>query len=75
MRADYNSCGMCMHYCPQVRPADFVLCFTLPEETAVERLVKRGETSGRADDNEETIRSRMQVSSLYVDTRTHREEK
>ncbi len=45
----------------QVRPADFVLAFTLSEEEAVQRLVKRGETSGRADDNEDTIRSRMQV--------------
>jgi adenylate kinase/UMP-CMP kinase len=38
-----------------------VLVFTLPEEAAVARLVKRGETSGRADDNEDTIRSRMRV--------------
>jgi adenylate kinase family enzyme len=38
-----------------------VLVFTLTEEAAVARLVKRGETSGRADDNEETIRSRMAV--------------
>jgi hypothetical protein len=44
-----------------VRPADFVLVFTLTEEAAVARLIKRGETSGRADDNEETIRSRMAV--------------
>ena len=27
----------------------------------MERLVKRGETSGRADDNEETIRNRLAV--------------
>lgn len=45
----------------KIQPADFVLVFTVPEEVAVERLVARGADSGRADDNEETIRSRMQV--------------
>jgi hypothetical protein len=52
--------------CPQIQPADYVLVFTLPEEVAVQRLVKRGETSGRADDNEDTIRSRMQVRTAPV---------
>ncbi|KAG2452367.1 hypothetical protein HYH02_002613 [Chlamydomonas schloesseri] len=45
----------------QIKPCDGVLVFTVPEEVAVERLVARGATSGRADDNEETIRTRMQV--------------
>lgn len=49
------------HICLQIRPADLVMVFTLPEQAAVSRLVERGKTSGRADDNEETIRSRMQV--------------
>ncbi len=52
---------VCTNHKPQVQPADHVLVFTLPEEAAVARLVKRGETSGRADDNEDTIRSRMRV--------------
>lgn len=30
-------------------------------ETMVKRLVKRGETSGRADDNEETIKKRLDL--------------
>uniref|UniRef100_A0A5F8GBB8 Adenylate kinase 1 n=1 Tax=Monodelphis domestica TaxID=13616 RepID=A0A5F8GBB8_MONDO len=30
-------------------------------ETMVERLLKRGETSGRVDDNEETIKSRLKT--------------
>merc|ERR1712131_513259 len=30
-------------------------------ETMVKRLMKRGETSGRADDNEETIRKRLDL--------------
>lgn len=33
----------------------------VPEEELVERLVKRGQSSGRADDNEETIRKRLDV--------------
>ena len=50
--------------CPlsQIKPCDGVLVFTVPDDVAVERLVKRGESSGRADDNEETIRKRMAVS-------------
>ncbi|MCU0780232.1 MAG: adenylate kinase [Akkermansiaceae bacterium] len=31
----------------------------IPEETTVQRLLKRGETSGRLDDNEEVIRNRL----------------
>ncbi len=33
----------------------------VPQEMLVERLVNRGLTSGRADDNEETIRKRLDV--------------
>ena len=33
----------------------------VPDEVLVERLVKRGEISGRSDDNEETIRKRLVV--------------
>lgn len=33
----------------------------VPTEMLVERLVNRGKTSGRADDNEETIRKRLDV--------------
>ena len=32
-----------------------VLFFDCPEDTMKERLTSRGKTSGRADDNEETI--------------------
>ena len=35
--------------------------FDVPDEIMVERLIKRGETSGRQDDNEETIRARLQT--------------
>lgn len=33
----------------------------VPDEMLIERLVNRGKTSGRADDNEETIRKRLDV--------------
>lgn len=45
--------------------AAFVLFFDAPEDVMMERLVKRGETSGRADDNVESIRKRFRV---FVET-------
>lgn len=45
----------------QIKPCDGVLVFTIPEDIAIQRLVQRGESSGRVDDNEETIRKRMEV--------------
>ncbi|KAJ3237094.1 hypothetical protein HDU81_009974 [Chytriomyces hyalinus] len=43
----------------------FVLMFDCPESVLEERLLKRGETSGRADDNLETIKKRFRT---FVDT-------
>lgn len=40
---------------------EFILNFECAEEILVERLLERGKTSGRADDNEETIRTRIKV--------------
>ena len=40
---------------------DFVLFFDCPEDVLLSRLVARGLTSGRDDDNEETIKKRFQV--------------
>mgnify|MGYP002873244836 FL=1 len=34
---------------------------SVPDEMLMERLINRGKTSGRADDNEETIRKRLDV--------------
>jgi adenylate kinase family enzyme len=45
----------------QVRPCNHCLVFDIDEDVAVERLLERGKTSGRVDDNEETIRKRFQV--------------
>lgn len=36
-----------------------LVCLTLPSEVAVDRLLKRGITSGRLDDNETAIRTRL----------------
>ena len=44
-----------------VVPAKFVLFFDCPEEEMQKRLLKRGETSGRSDDNEESIKKRFRV--------------
>ncbi|MDG2335463.1 MAG: adenylate kinase [Myxococcota bacterium] len=40
---------------------DCCLALTVDTEAVVERLLKRAEIEGRADDNEETIRERMRV--------------
>lgn len=44
-----------------VKPCDKVLFFDCPEEVMEARLIKRGETSGRADDNADTIRKRFKT--------------
>jgi adenylate kinase len=42
-----------------IQEPDFVLFFDCPLETMTERLLERGKTSGRADDNMDTIRKRF----------------
>eukprot|EP00983_Pelagomonas_calceolata_P108897 1159502-Pelagomonas_calceolata.AAC.18 len=49
----------------QIQPADHVLVLTVPEDVAIQRLLQRGAESGRADDNEETIRNRLQIISNH----------
>ena len=46
---------------PQVCPCTLVIYFELSDEVMTERLMKRGETSGRVDDNAETIKKRLQT--------------
>lgn len=48
-----------------VVPSKFVLFFDCPEEVMQKRLLERGKTSGRTDDNEESIRKRFKV---FVET-------
>ena len=45
----------------QIEKCKFVLAFECPEEVLVERLLKRGETSGRVDDNIETVKKRFKT--------------
>ncbi|KAF8959570.1 bifunctional uridylate/adenylate kinase, partial [Entomortierella lignicola] len=44
-----------------VVPSAFTLYFECPEEVMLKRLIKRGETSGRADDNIESIKKRFRT--------------
>nr|XP_002131226.1 adenylate kinase isoenzyme 1-like isoform X1 [Ciona intestinalis] len=44
-----------------IAPCTFVLWVDVAQETMVKRLLKRAETSGRVDDNEETIRKRLKT--------------
>ncbi|GAB5585768.1 bifunctional uridylate/adenylate kinase [Umbelopsis nana] len=44
-----------------VVPCQFVLYFECPEEVLLKRLLKRGESSGRIDDNIESIKKRFKV--------------
>ncbi|KAG0349714.1 bifunctional uridylate/adenylate kinase, partial [Gamsiella multidivaricata] len=46
-----------------VVPSKFTLYFECPEEVMLKRLMKRGETSGRADDNIESIKKRFRTFS------------
>lgn len=49
----------------KVVPSKFTLFFDCPEETMRERLLNRGKTSGRSDDNEESIKKRFKT---FVET-------
>jgi len=49
----------------RVVPSKFTLFFDCPEETMRERLLERGKTSGRSDDNEESIKKRFRT---FVET-------
>ena len=44
---------------PQICPATYVLSFDCSNATMTERLLSRAKTSGRVDDNIETIKKRL----------------
>merc|ERR1711872_343738 len=46
-------------YPREVAPCAHILYFEVSDKTMTERLLKRGQTSGRVDDNEETIKKRL----------------
>jgi len=43
------------------QPITAIINLQLPEEEAIKRIILRGESSGRADDNEEVVRNRFTV--------------
>jgi adenylate kinase len=43
------------------RPLERVLELVVPDDAVVERLLKRAEVEGRADDTEEVVRERMAI--------------
>jgi len=43
----------------EIAPCSQILYFEVSDDTMTQRLLKRGETSGRADDNVETIKKRL----------------
>jgi len=49
----------------EIQPCAKVIFFDASEPVLVNRLLKRGETSGRTDDNEETIKKRLHT---YVES-------
>jgi len=48
-----------------VVPSSFTLFFDCPEDVMEQRLLNRGKTSGRADDNAESIKKRFKT---FVET-------
>lgn len=50
-----------------VAPVNVILFFDAKEETLVSRLLNRAKTSGRVDDNEETIKKRLQTFITHTD--------
>jgi thymidylate kinase len=44
-----------------VAQCNILIYFDVPDDVMTKRLVKRGETSGRIDDNEDTIKKRLKT--------------
>ncbi|KFM69145.1 Adenylate kinase isoenzyme 1, partial [Stegodyphus mimosarum] len=51
--------GQAVEFEQQVCKCSFLLFFDVPDDIMKARLLERGKTSGRADDNEETIAKRL----------------
>ena len=50
-----------LHFESSVCPSQFTLFFDCPEDVMQERLLNRGKTSGRSDDNAESIKKRFRT--------------
>ncbi|CAG7724097.1 unnamed protein product [Allacma fusca] len=44
-----------------IAPCSIILYFEVPDEVMIERLLNRAKSSGRVDDNEETIKKRLET--------------
>ena len=51
--------GQAVEFEEQICKCSFLLFFDVPDDVMKSRLLERGKTSGRADDNEETIAKRL----------------
>lgn len=61
-RCDLSFLRLCIFFfSKQIAACEFVLYFECSPETMKERLLARAETSGRVDDNEDTIRKRLET--------------
>lgn len=50
-----------------ISPCDVILYLEANDDVMIERLLNRGKTSGRADDNEETIKKRLHTFHTHND--------
>lgn len=55
------SCVNVLLWCFQIKPCEVVLVFDVPDDVMTQRLMERGKNSGRVDDNEETIKKRLET--------------
>lgn len=51
----------------KIAPVNVVIFFDASEKTLVDRLLERAKTSGRVDDNEETIKKRLHTFNTHND--------
>jgi len=56
-----RSIGQALQFEERICPCSFVLSFNASDDTLIDRLLNRGKTSGRVDDNEATILKRLQA--------------
>ena len=50
----------------EFKEINFILNFEADNDTFISRLMERAKSSGRADDNEETIKHRIEVDSFIL---------
>ncbi|XP_042896754.1 adenylate kinase isoenzyme 1 [Parasteatoda tepidariorum] len=58
--------GQAVEFENQICKCSFLLYFDVPDDVMIERLLNRGKTSGRADDNAETIAKRLETFHKFT---------